>query len=222
MLTATVGKERTPVLEEGVYPAVCTKVIDLGVQYNQMFNKSNQQVKILWDIVGETIEINGETLPRQISKDFTVSLDERSTLRKMLQSWRGKAFTAEELQGFDLKKLLGASCQLQLIHKLNERGTFAVVDSIMALPKGSPKPKAENTVFFDLDDPATYGVFASLARYIQEKIAQAENFAATGLKLPDRNSSDTSSYGDPPPEHYAGYMPQGDFEEITGDDDLPF
>lgn len=221
MLTATVTRERAPALAGGVYIAVCTKVIDLGIQYNERFNKSSRQVKILWNIVGETIEINGEEMPRQINKDFTVSLDERSTLRKMLQSWRGKPFTAEELQGFDLKKLLGASCQLQLIQKTNEHGTYAVVENIMALPAGTPRPKAENTAFFDLDDPDTYGEFASLPRYIQEKIAEAENFGATGLKVPERAGA--FSYGDPPPERYPGYAnSSGDFEEIGADDDLPF
>jgi len=227
MLTATQTFQRTAPLEAGVYTAVCSMVVDLGIQYNQTFNKSTQQVKILWNIIGETIEINGDVLPRQVSKDFTMSLDERSTLRKMLQSWRGKAFTAEELQGFDLKKLLGAGCQLQLIHKTNERGTFAVVENIMQLPKGTAKPAVENVAFFDLDDSATYETFESLPRYMMEKISTAENFAASGLVLPDRNSNgsggDVSSYGAPPPESYPGYVAApGDYVEIEDDDDLPF
>ncbi|MCL1855095.1 MAG: hypothetical protein FWF86_05120 [Clostridia bacterium] len=219
MLTTTQTFQRSAPLEAGVYTAVCTMVVDLGIQYNKHFDKSTQQVKILWNIIGETVEINGETLPRQVSKDFTMSLDERSTLRKMLQSWRGAAFTAEELQGFDLKKLLGAGCQLQLIHKTNERGTFAVVENIMALPKGSPKPEAESVTFFDMDDAATYEVFASLPRYIQEKAAQAENFAGTGLALPEKNGNGNGNgnggyqYGDPPP---------ASFVEIESDDELPF
>jgi len=226
MLLAKIGAERTPPLEEGVYTGVCTMVIDLGVQYNQMFDKTNQQVKILWNVVGEYIEINDEKLPRQISKDFTLSMDDRSTLHKMLKSWRGKAFTAEELQGFDLRKLLGAGCQLQVIHKSNDRGTFAVVENIMQLPKGAAKPEAESTGFFDMDDAETYAVFDTLPRYIQEKIAQAQNFAATGLVLPAKNGNGNgngaSSYGEPPPEYYPSNLPEPSFEELCNDDDLPF
>jgi hypothetical protein len=201
-------------------------VIDLGIQYNQTYDKSSPQVKILWNIIGETVEINGEERPRQISKDFTMSLDERSTLRKMLQSWRGSAFTAEELQGFDLKKLLGAACQLQLIHKTNERGTFAVVENIMQLPKGTPAPKADRAIIFDMDDEATYETFATLPRYIQEKIAQAENFAATNLTLPEKNGNGAGaySYGEAPPDQYPGDASGvGSFAETdSDDDDLPF
>ena len=112
-LTATVGKERD-LIEEGIFDGVCSKIIDLGTQYSEIFKNSAHKIRIFWEIVGETIEINGEQMPRLVSKEFTLSLNEKSKLRQALQSWRGKAFTAEELQGFDLKKVLGVG--LSLIH----------------------------------------------------------------------------------------------------------
>lgn len=111
-LTATVGKERD-LIEEGIFDGVCSKIIDLGTQYSEIFKNSAHKIRIFWEIVGETIEINGEQMPRLVSKEFTLSLNEKSKLRQALQSWRGKAFTAEELQGFDLKKVLGVGCQLR-------------------------------------------------------------------------------------------------------------
>jgi hypothetical protein len=190
-------------------------VLDLGTQYNATYDRSAHQVRLVWEIAGESVEINGETLPRQIFKDFTASFDDRSNLRKMLQSWRGKPFTPEELKHFDLPNLLGAACLLQLIHKTSERGNdYAVVENIMALPKGAAKPKASRADRFDLDDPATYGIFETLPRYTQEKIALAEEFAKTGLELPEHDAT----HGTPPPERPSC----GDFEEITTDDDLVF
>ena len=97
-LTATVGKERD-LIEEGIFDGVCSKIIDLGTQYSEIFKNSAHKIRIFWEIVGETIEINGEQMPRLVSKEFTLSLNEKSKLRQALQSWRGKAFTAEELQG---------------------------------------------------------------------------------------------------------------------------
>lgn len=202
-LIATVGMEKS-LLDEGVYPAVCTKIIDLGIQYNDTFNKSNQQVKIFWDIPSETVEINGETVNRQVSKEYTMSLNEKSNLRKSLQSWRGKAFTTEECQGFDLHCILGQSCQLQIIHKTSERGTYAAVDSIMALPKGTPQIKAESTSYFDMDDPESYSVFYDLPKFVQEKIALAENFEETGLEL--------SMKGNPAESFYGGTSMPNDFD----------
>ena len=217
MLTATQGKERAPILEEGIYTGVCVKVIDLGMQNVEAFKRKVQQVRITWEIIGKTVKIGEEDLPRLVSKEYTLSLNERSTLRKHLQSWRGKTFTAEELQGFDLRRLLGAGCLLQVMHK-GDQCAYAAVDNIMALPNGTPKPEAVSTAdYFDLDDTATHGVFETLSRFLQERISKAENFAATGLKLPERKAA--VNVGDPPP---AGYPGNSDFEEIAGEDDLPF
>ena len=210
MLTVT-AKERTPLLDPGVYPAVCSMVIDLGVQYNATYNKSAPQVRLVWEIAGEIVKIDGKDLPRQIFKDFTVSFDDRSNLRKMLQSWRGRPFTPEELQRFDLPNLLGACCLLQLIHKTSERGNaYAAVENIMALPKGTAKPKASRTVIFDLDDKDTYGVFETLPRYTQELIEKAEGFEQTGLVVPERPARASA-----PRPAQPGC---GDFEEIITDD----
>jgi hypothetical protein len=177
-MIAKQSKARTPILEQGLYTAVCTKLIGLGVQYDETYDRSCEQVRIIWEITGETVEINGERLPRLIGREFTLSLDERSNLRKLLESWRGKTFTAEELKGFDLKHLLGVGCQLQVLHKTSERGTYAIVSNLMPLPKGTAKPETGPTAYFDMDDPATYGVYETLSRYLQEKISKAENFAA--------------------------------------------
>jgi len=186
-------------------------VIDLGTQYNAKYNKSAPQVRLVWEIAGEFVKFEGKDLPRQIFKDFTASFDDRSNLYKALISWRGKAFTPEELQKFDLPNLLGACCLLQLIHKTSERGNaYAAVENIMALPKGTAKPEASRTVIFDLDDPATYGVFETLPRYTQETIEKADEFDKTGLVVPERPVRASA----PRP----GQPGCGDFEEIVTDD----
>lgn len=215
-LTATVGKERD-LIEEGIFDGVCSKIIDLGTQYSETFKNSAHKIRIFWEIVGETIEINGEQMPRLVSKEFTLSLNEKSKLRQALQSWRGKAFTAEELQGFDLKKVLGVGCQLQIIHKEGNNGTtYANVETILALPRGRSVPAPKEITWFDFDDPASYGVFEKLPRYMQEKIAEAENFADTGLQLPDEKAP--ANPGISGPQAAVG---GADFEEIPDSDFEP-
>lgn len=214
MLTATVGKERS-IIEEGIFNGVCSKLIDLGVQYNERFDNSSRKIRLFWEIIGETIEINGEEVPRQVSKEFTLSLNEKSKLRQMLQSWRGKAFTPEELQGFDLKKILGTGCQLQIIHKEGNNGTYANVETVLALPRGMTLPAPTEMVWFDFDDPSTYPAFSKLPRFVQEKIAEAENFAETGLELPSENAPANPNVSEPQP-NFSG----ADFEEIPDCDDF--
>jgi len=217
-MKATIGQQkvRIPPLEPGVYHAVCAMVVDLGFQYTPAYKRTARKVRILWEVVGETVTIGEEERPRLISKDYTLSLDERSNLFKHLQSWRGKTFTDEELEdGFDLSKLCDANCQLLLIHKSGDRGPYAVVDSVIPLKKGMPRHKAEKTFYFDMEDPATHAVFEELPRYIQEAISKAENFDDTGLQLPERSFNNA---GDPPPEGCFG----SGYTQITSGDDLPF
>jgi hypothetical protein len=61
-------------------------------------------------------------------------------LRPMLEAWRGRKFTPQELEGFDLERLLGVSCQLQLVHVLTDRGgLFANVQAVVPLGRGMTK-----------------------------------------------------------------------------------
>lgn len=75
--------------------------------------------------------------PRIMSKRFNLSFHEKSTLRQQLESWRGRAFTDEEMKAFELQKLLGASGQLQVMHQTREGKTYASVSNLLPAPKGT-------------------------------------------------------------------------------------
>lgn len=210
--------ERTPPLEEGVYEAVCTGLIDLGRQYSKQFDKYNDQVRLVWDVLGETVKFGDKEVPRQVFADLTVSLDEKSNLRKLLQSWRGKAFTSEELKGFDLRNVLGVGGQVQIIHKPTDRGTYGKVNTVIPLPKGKKAPQLSTTVF-DMNDESTYPVFDTLPHYLQARIAEAEGFDDTGLVVKEKNSADSAAQA---AAAGSSFNPN-DFSEIETDDgDLPF
>ena len=140
-------------LSEGVHVAVCYGLYDLGTHYSQKWEKSSRQVLVCWEIPAERCEIQGEDLPRAISKKVTLSLHPKSGLYKLLVAWRGKPFTQAELSGFDLKNVLGAACQLQVLHYDKDGEQKHYVEGVMALPRGAAKPKAENALqYFCFDD----------------------------------------------------------------------
>jgi hypothetical protein len=65
-------------------------------------------------------------------------------LRHHLEAWRGKKFSAQELQGFDLEKLLGVNGQVQVVHALSDDGRiWANVQAIVPIGKGMTKMRAE-------------------------------------------------------------------------------
>lgn len=170
-------------LEDGVYTAVSSMLVDLGIQNNEKFGKKQRKFIIVWNIIGEFIELNGEQRPRVISKEYTMSLSEKSTLRKDLQAWRGKIFTAEELEGFLLNNILNVPCQLQILNEEKNGKTYTNIASIMAMPKGMTVEKLDKTVVFDTYEPETWNTFREIPKWIQEKIRKCENKVETGLDI---------------------------------------
>jgi hypothetical protein len=106
-------------------------------------------------------------------------MNEKANLRKDLESWRGKGFTETEADSFDITKLLGVACLLNVIHKAGKNGnTYAVVSGISPVPKGMTCPKQENPTFelsySNWDDKK----FALLPEFIKEKMQQTSEFKA--------------------------------------------
>lgn len=202
MLTASANSSGNfAPIPEGTYPAVCNMLIDLGMQKNETYGTTSRKVLIGWQLPDETIEIDGKEEPRSISKRYTLSLSESSNLRADLAAWRGRDFTPQELQAFDLRNIVGVGCLIGIIHKESNGKKYANISSIMALPKGMPKPQisGEPTVF-DLDtDPLD--AINLLPKWIDEIISKSSTYQ----------------------ERCAAEAQQSGFSELADDDgDLPF
>jgi len=154
----------------------------------------------------ERIEIDGEDLPRGISDTYTLSLNEKASLRKMLESWRGKAFTPEELEGFSLSKVLGAPCMVSIVQAEKNNGDkFAKVSAVSKLPKIMSKPdKVENDlVIFDISNPeCPLSDMAKLPEWVQKRIMESFEYKER-----------TTDHTVPAPDEFA---------VIEEDKDLPF
>jgi hypothetical protein len=118
----------------GQHSAVCVDIVDMGileVKFGKEAPKSQHKIRIVWQVE----EVMADNRPFIVQRRYTLSLHEKATLRKDLESWRGKQFTAEELEGFDLEVLLGIPCLLNVIQEKKDGSTYANVASIMRLPK---------------------------------------------------------------------------------------
>lgn len=168
------AKPSIPPVAPGVYIGICVGVIDLGDQYSEKFKKYSNDVQFVWELVGETVEIDGEVKPRQLSRTFSVATSSRSNLRKFLSSWNGTQYSDSEFGDLDLFGQLGKACQLQVV--LSEDGQYANIDNIMAIPKGMPVPTTESAfVRWDMD-AWDDGVFDALPEWVQEKIKKSTQY----------------------------------------------
>lgn len=126
----------------GVHQAVCVDVVDMGlleVTWNGQ-TKKQHKVRIVWQVE----ELMDDGKPFIVQKRYTASLHEKSKLRPELESWRGKAFTEDELREFDLEKLIAANCLLNVAHVQKDGKTYANVTAVMPLKKGMEKLTATN------------------------------------------------------------------------------
>ena len=176
------GNSNIPKLENGVYTAISSMLIDLGFQKSVLDNNVRRKFMMVWTIVGEFIEVNKEQLPRVMSKEYTLSLNEKSNLRKDLQAWRGQAFTEEELQGFDLLTVMNKPCQLQIINEEKNGKTYNNISAIMAMPKGMTVEPLQETTVFITNNPETWNNWEKIPKWIKEKIKKAEGFENSELK----------------------------------------
>lgn len=179
------NKEFKPV-PEGSHMAVCHRVIDLGTQQWEYQGAAQQGRKVLigWELHGEADDGSKLTTddgqPLGVSKQYTLSLSKKASLRADLESWRGRAFTDEELKGFDVQSLLGAPCMITVKHDKKADKTYANVASVTRFPAAlkAMKPTAKNDLqIFDVENP-DYTVFEVLPDWVKEKINQCIEFSA--------------------------------------------
>ncbi len=187
--------EDFPPIRAGAYTAVCITVADVGMSRGGRY-KPQHKVFVQWELIGQTIAMqrDGERveLPRVIGKFYTLSLSKKARLRGDLESWRGRLFTDQELKGFDLFNILGAPCQLGIVHETGADGnTYTNVGTIMGLAPGTPKPVARSPLLrYSRDEP---GDFERLPDWLQGRIMDGE--AAMPAAEPSAASGETQDSG---------------------------
>jgi hypothetical protein len=196
------GGNYAPV-EAGTYVARCVSMIHLGT-LNEEFNgekKELNKVRISWELPTEMKvfkEENGEQ-PNLVSKDFTLSMHEKASLRKFLQSWRGKAFTEAEAKSFDITKLMGKPCMLSIIHKQSKTSgkAYADISSVSVMVKGMTCPEQINETFEYSVLNHSEELFSQIPKFLQEKIITSKEYKA--LNVTSKPVAQSSTMEEEPP-----------------------
>lgn len=158
----------------GTHVAICFRVIDLGTQHGEYEGKETirSQVLVSWELPGELM---ADGKPFSVSRFYTNSLSEKANLRKDLAGWRGRDFTDQELQKFDLATILGKPCLVSVIH--DKKGK-ARINAVLALPKGTTVPKPVNLLQCFFLDEWDASVWADLPKGIKGIIEKSDEYRA--------------------------------------------
>lgn len=164
-------------IEPGLYPARCVGVVDIGLQHNDFNGKDTNQVIIVFELPTERIEVDGVDKPRWLSNFYTSSLHEKAKLRKMLETWRGKAFTMDELRGFDLTQIIDKPCMVTVANTEKNGVTRSNITAVSPPMKGMAVAPLENEpLIFDMDAPDAVEKKAKLPQWMQDAVAKSSTW----------------------------------------------
>lgn len=184
MAKASGDQKEFKVVPQGVHLGRAYRVIDLGTQETEFQGKVRHSRKVLisWELFGEDeagapLEMD-DGRPLSISKRYTLSLSEKSSLRADLEAWRGRAFTEDELAGFDLQNLLGVYALINVTHSTKGDKTYSNVAGLSPLPKQMrdhrPAPINENQ-FFNVEEP-DMALFETFSDSLKNTISSCEEW----------------------------------------------
>ena len=157
-------------------------LVDIGMQETNFGEK--HEIYVLWELPLE-LDKKGEVHTK--AKRYTLSLNEKANLCKMIEGLLGRKLSNEQKEIFDFSKLVGKECMVSITHDDGNDGKqYANIHSVTPVARGMTVPAQLNpSVYFDLDDfnPAD---FESLPEWVRDKI-----------NLPESNGVEPEGQDDP-------------------------
>ena len=200
----------TPV-PTGMHLGRCFRVVDLGTQKSTYKGTDKFQRKVLIQFEIHSEDAQGNPLltdkgePMSISKRYTLSLYENSSLSKDLESWRGSAFTADERRGFDLEKLLGVWAMLNITKSVgNDSKEYTNIETINPVPMqikkaGLPDPH-NDTMIYSIQN-SDEDTFNKLSEGVRKTIEASPEFQDKN-KGGKKQAAYDDGFGDDPNEPF--------------------
>lgn len=214
-------------IEAGTYAARCISMIEIGTitETFQGEEKQMRKVRITWELPTEQKVFKEENgmQPYVVSKEFTLSMHEKATLRKYLQDWRGQAFTEAEAKAFDISVLLGKPCMLSITHRVSEKNgkTYAEIAGVSKMMKGLECPPQINPTTELSYDNFVWDTYNNLPQYLRDKIADSEEFkrmqSFTDYEKIAKDKADREMAGMLTDDEVEAYE-----AEVVDETDLPF
>lgn len=189
------------IVPAGVYVARCFKMVDVGTQDvpytppgGKTVTKQTRQIYLFFELLqdddGNAVFMEDGERVFTIMKQYTWSMHKKANLRSDLDNWRGEPFTDDEAKGFEITKLLGVFCKLQVIHKKSKDGekTFANVGGIMyTTPKNIPGFNPLSS--FSIEKP-DFTMFENFPEWLQNKIRDGKEWEVDSGEKDGRITAD--------------------------------
>lgn len=181
-IKAAAGQQRE-LIPAGNYVATCYSMIQIGTIDNTFkgVTKKTPKIRLGWELNDElkVFKEGEQPKPWVIEKEYSLYMTDKSNLRKDLESWRGATWSDKEAEDFDITKLVGAPCMLNIIHHTADSGkVYEKISGITSLPKSVPTPKPFNPKRVLEFENWNQELFESLPEFIRDSIKSSLEYQA--------------------------------------------
>jgi len=177
------GRLVQPALKPGTYVARCSGWVELGTVpafagmtkpecgMTNVPQKMQKRVLLTWTIRGAA----GETW--RVSREFALSAGPRAGLRRLLETWRGRAYAGDAEARRSMarpERMLDQPCIVTVSVQANG---WPRIESVVGLPVGLPAPEPLRwpPVLFTWAKPDR-GTFLALPAWVQLKVRGSEEW----------------------------------------------
>jgi hypothetical protein len=161
----------------GNHIARCYKMIEVGTRDYEYLGepKTKYSLWVFFELPHEMRVFDKELgeQPMSISIEYNLVYHEKAKLFQHINSWRGKILTPQELDNFEIDKLLGVPCSLSIAHNKSDKNgkTYANIQTVSGLPKGTLCPDQINkNLTWDYNENFNMDVFNSFHQFFQDMI----------------------------------------------------
>ena len=215
-----------PLAPIGNHIARCYQLIDLGTQDSLKYGNASHKLRFTWELCEETRDFGkGKPEPYSVSMTVNFFFGRNSNFTKLLEGWKGGTFTDAELDNFELKKLVGKACMVNVVHATSGDNDYANVASVSPVPakwKDRVPAMYNQPVYFEVEmGPGKE--FQALPDFLQKMIEKCHEWREAGPmggKSAPENENEDDPFAEKKPSAPASETKKKTQEEE--DDDIPF
>jgi hypothetical protein len=163
----------------GTHKARCVGLIYEGTVKTEWQGKEMWQdkIRLTFELPEKLAEFNGEKKPFVISREFTLSLGEKSNLLPIVEGIVG-FLPPEVVESFNVEDLLGKTCLISVKHKTTPKGEYASLETASPLMEGMEVPAQFNPTTLLTYENWQQEVFDKLPAFIKEKMQGSKQYVA--------------------------------------------
>ena len=189
-----------PPIPAGQYLGHIVGVLDLGEQYSDLYKNYSNKLCFTFEVCGQTHEVDGKTVTRDLSKTLSVAAKAGSKCRTFFDGLAGKTHTDEEYKEIDPFSFLGMPVALQIV--LSEDQQHNNIMSVTPVPPFVPSIPPRTLPMFRFDTAQWDDKqFEALPEWAKERLKKSTEYQQL------HPSTDALQIAPQPVQQFPGFAP---------------